>query len=802
MKTHKKKVLLTLSAFVLALAIIFAAFSVFALVYSRKNIDEDYDEMLFEAAKIESVTNYYESANPNFTGKDDYLPKLMSSLSLSGEKKLWYSLSEISPLVVDGFVATEDRGFYSHKGVDIRRTFLAALNSLFHFDSAFGASTITQQVIKNISGDNELSIRRKFTEIMRAMRLEEKHSKDEIMEVYLNIVPMGENLIGIGAASNAYFSKEASELSLSEAATLIGITNAPTRYNPHENGKACLGRRNDVLYAMYDFGIITEEAYKKAIDEPLNVQKRSSNGEQINSWLIETVNEDIIAAFRDKLGMSDNAARMLLYRGGLSVYTTANSKIQNMLELYFEDSSNFPNDIQQGLDYSFVICDSRNNNLLGIVGAVGKKSGNRLLNLALTPRAPGSALKPIALYAPLINQRKITYSTVFDDVPVVFNKNGSQIMEYPKNYPAVYDGLTTVKDALRVSKNTVAVRLYNMLGAENIYATLKNDYGFSTLVRHAYKDNGEIVTDLASSPLALGQLSYGVPLRKLTEAYTVFPSEGRLSNGRSFVAVYDSKGNLILDNARESKQILRPEAARIMNKLLMNVTSGGTASAVTLDSVVDTAGKTGTSGDDKDRLFIGYTPYFTAGIWCGYRDSSKSVGRVSRSHIKIWDEIMTELHYEILEDIPDEQIESFSQKGLIRAEYCMDSGELYTPDCALDPRGCRMEYGYFERGYAPKRICKRHVICYYDALTEGVATHKCPRENLEKIALLRIDDRIFEKDIVVTDAEYVYRDLSDGIKRGDSYDVPYFVNILGEGEYVGRGKRKKQFNSSCFLHDD
>jgi hypothetical protein len=163
---------------------------------------------------------------------------------------------------------------------------------------------------------------------------------------------------------------------------------------------------------------------------------------------------------------------------------------------------------------------------------------------------------------------------------------------------------------------------------------------------------------------------------------------------------------------------------------------------------------------------------------------------------------MTELHLQILRDTPDYKIKSFSSSGLERREFCKDSGGLYTPDCALDPRGERMDIGYFEVGNAPSRLCERHVVCYYDAETEALATHGCPSENIIKIALIRIEDRSFPKEIIVTDAEYVYRDISDSIKRGESFDVPYYINSLSEGEYVGRGKRRKQFNSSCYLHDE
>ena len=340
-----------------------------------------------------------------------------------------------------------------------------------------------------------------------------------------------------------------------------------------------------------------------------------------------------------------------------------------------------------------------------------------------------------------------------------------------------------------------------MLGAENIYRSLKKDFGIEGLVRREIKDDGQIVTDLASAPLALGQLSYGISLRALTESYTVFPNEGKLGNSRSFVAVYDNRGNLLIENNKTEKQIYRKEAAMIMNKLLMNVTENGTARSVTLKNIVDTAGKTGTSGDDKDRLFIGYTPYYTAGIWCGYRDGTGEIGKIAPTHLKIWNDIMLDLHKYSLKGLNGTEIKSFSQDGLRKLPFCKDSGRLFSPQCSYDPRGSRMDYGYFEPSNAPFGSCERHIVCLYDALTEGVATHNCPEEYLKPVSLLVIDDRHFKKEITVTDAEYVYKKMDRDTPLGDSYDVPYFVYLIEDGDHVGRGRRKKQFNSACFLHD-
>lgn len=791
----KRRGYITLLIGLLAIIAVIIATVVFLYVYRKNHVDYSYDEMLFESAVGGNITKYYTDKSGSYT-LAGYEPEEIESCYGSSERKLWYPIEDISDNLKRAFVAAEDRKFYSHRGVDITRTLRAVASYLFHTEKTFGASTITQQVIKNISGDSELTVSRKLSEILRATHIERIYSKDEILEVYLNIVPMGENMVGVGIASEVYFGKEPSALSLAEAATLVGITNAPTKYNPYLHPEDCLNKRNRVLYAMLDFGVISRAEYESATAEPLSISPRAPIDDGINSWFIETVNDDVIADLQSVCGLSEHAARLLVFGGGLKIYTTEDTYIQNTLEEYFENPDNFPTEINAGLNYSIVVLDSKNANLLGIIGQVGKKSANRLLNYATVPRTPGSALKPLAIYAPLIDSGRINWATVFDDVPVSFDSNSN---EFPRNYPAIYDGLTTVKDAVRLSKNTVAVNLYNKLGAELIYNKLYNDFSFHTLVRHAYKSDGSSITDLAPSPLALGQLSYGVSLRRLTEGYTVFPSYGSLSRGRSYIAVYDNKGELLIDNSPTEKAVFSPECAKIMNKLLSEVVKGGTAKTVKLKNMVDVAGKTGTSGDDRDRLFIGFTPYYTAGIWCGYEDGNRAVGSHRKNQLTVWDEVMQKIHAYRLEK--EERAESFSTDGLLYLPYCKDSGRMLSDVCSLDARGERREWGYFSPGNIPVGTCKTHIAVEYDALTSAIAHRGCSEE-IKLVALLDIPWRRFPKEIFVTDAEFVYRKISPDTPLGDGYDMPYFIYTLEDGVFVGRSRNKKQFNSACYLHND
>jgi hypothetical protein len=233
--------------------------------------------------------------------------------------------------------------------------------------------------------------------------------------------------------------------------------------------------------------------------------------------------------------------------------------------------------------------------------------------------------------------------------------------------------------------------------------------------------------------------------------------------------------------------------------MLMTVVEEGTAKSISLKEKVNTAGKTGTSGGNKDKMFLGYTPYYTAGIWCGYDGYDKPIGALSKGHLAIWDEVMTLIHNDIL---LREGRREFSTEGLLYMPYCKDSGKEYSSKCIYDPRGERLEYGYFSEDNLPDGKCDRHVLCYYDSLTKGIADVGCSYEDLTVVSLIAVNDRAFPKEIIITDAEFVYRDIDRYTKRPIDYSLPYFYYTIPEGVHVGRSKGKKQFNSNCYIHSD
>lgn len=793
MRFFKRLIQITVWTLLISLGI-FLAGGTALFVYAYRHVDSAADEALFRAAREGSALRLYTCTEE---GEE---PLFLRQIRVGATHKVWVRLEDVVPALKEGYVAVEDKNFFSHPGVDVLRSAYAAFNSVFHTTSSFGASTLTQQVIKNISGDREVTWRRKLDEILRACRLEQYHSKQEILEVYMNIVPMGENIVGVGAASERYFGKTPQSLTIAEAATLIGISNAPARYNPHTHPQDCLVKRNRVLRTMYSENCMDEAAYRAALEQPLGVLACPRTQQSTLSWFEETVLRDVRADLCAVHGMSESSAAALLRAGGLSIVTTVDPVVQKILEDCFENEENLAPQVKEGLSYAMCVYDSRTGALRGIIGQAGEKCADRLLDHCAVPHTPGSVLKPLALYAPLLEEKRIHAATVLDDVPLSFTKHGDTDVPYPRNYPAVYDGLISVSDALRLSKNTVAARLYEMRGAERIYADLHDTFGFEDMVRRARDGQGRMLTDLALSPLALGQLTYGVSLRRLTEAYTVFPAEGVLRRGRAYTRVQDNRGRILLDAPATQRRVFSVGTARVMNTLLGAVIESGTAKTITLDSLVDTAGKTGTSGNDRDRLFIGYTPYYTAGIWCGYDDGNRSVGACAPTHLRIWDSVMHRIHDEALRGVPEEEIRTFSTEGLVRCLYCRDSGAPLSDACAWDARGERVACSYFTPDNRPSGRCSAHVPVLYDTQSMALAHPGCPRENLCVISLVRSPERAFMRQIFVTDAQYMYRQMQPGESPCTLAQVAYFAATLPPGKYPGVSPTQRQFNCACPVH--
>lgn len=711
------------------------------------------------------------------------------------ENRIFTDINTIPDHVKNAFIAIEDHRFYEHNGVDFYRTGGAILSFISPSAKGYGGSTITQQLVKNLTGDSEVTVKRKITEIKRAIELEKKKTKSEILEMYLNTVYLSQGCYGIETAAEKYFGKKASELTVSEGASLAAIIQYPTRYDPIASPENNERRKNIILARMNELGLLSEDEYRTALAEKteLKITPQKSSGSK-NSWFTDSLIEELIKDLCTQKDMSRKAASALIYGGGLTIYTTMNAKMQEYLENYYLNGGNFPKSTSGEAQSSAVIMD-KSGAVFAIVGGRGEKSSDRIFNLATQMlRSPGSVIKPISVYAPAIDQKLITWATVFDDVPTKITKlsNGNYSL-WPKNNPRIYSGLTTVSQAVKVSTNTVAVNVLEKLGKEKSFAFLRDTVGISTLVEKENKADGGYLSDIAEAPLALGALSHGASLLEMTAAYTMFPSLGICSSPHFYTEVYDKDGKLLLSNDGNERKAINAESAEVMTEMMKNVTSqGGTASCITLGRKTAVAGKTGTSNANTDRWFIGYTPDLVCGVWYGFKDS-RDVGYFkSNPAAQIFDAIMGGV-FEVLPS--SERHTEFPKSGnVVSCLYCKDSGLVPSKSCILDPRGHRIESGYFIKGTEPKEKCATHKevnICSSGGISLGECDEKTSVKSLIKIL------RSFPCQIKITDSQYVCRDLPPFKEPSLENGKAYFESMLSEGEYCGTSGVANPYNRSC-----
>ncbi|NLW74105.1 MAG: hypothetical protein GX057_04310 [Clostridiales bacterium] len=801
---HRFRVIVSLLSIfcILTMAVLLVAGFYFT-IYLSSNYDDSIDVSLFAGAARRGTTKIY---CYDFTDRQMRAGELVE---LVGEKLhspgncIYVSYDAVPDNLKHAFIAIEDKRFWKHSGVDWIRTAKAAVNYFFGTDSTFGGSTITQQVIKNITGRDDVSPQRKIQEIIWALDLETKLDKTEILELYMNIINLSHGCIGVQAAANTYFSKDVSQLSLIECAALAAITNNPYRYDPARFPEKNKERRDIILEQMFQQGYISEEEFSAAYGAELVLDLswyESYDG--VNSWYVDMVVEDVIADLCAEYGYSRDAASFMVYSGGLRIYTAMDPEVQNLLEEYYGNAGNFP-DIpgDNPFESAMIIIDPYTGDILGVAGAVGEKTANRVQNYATMTRRPsGSTIKPLSVYAPALEAGIITSATVYDDVPVSFRNTGGGLAPWPSNSPAVYHGLTNIIRAIQDSVNTVAVRVLTDLGEQSSFDFLVRKAGMSSLVERQTLADGTQITDIGLAALALGQQNFGVTLRELTAAYSMFVNNGVYSPPRSYIKVTDSDGNVLLANDYYNSGVraISKETASIMTLMLKNVVSQGTAKAVTLDKYVETAGKTGTTQDNCDKWFVGYTPYFIGGVWCGHEYPKPLAGVSNTICLEIWDEIMTILHEKYITGGGTPAGFNISPK-VVGVRCCADSGKLMTAACRTDPRGDRGVTCWFVAGEEPDERCDCHITVDYDIVSGGVACPNCPVENLIKVGMIQVE-RSFPVQVYVTDAQYVWRRLPPFIEPALNLNQPFFLNLLGPKEYCGISNTTAQFNRYCPLH--
>lgn len=734
-KSKKSLKILLLTLLGLALLLVFIAIAYYL------SIDTNLDGYLSNLRESSVTRIYYY----DFIDRENRIgvPVELKDEELFIQKSEWISINDMPKNLINAFIAVEDKRFYNHSGVDWLRTSKAILNYVFKFDkSSFGGSTITQQLVKNLTGENETSAKRKLQEIKRALSLEKKLTKEEILEIYLNVVYLSENCYGVNCASQVFFNKDIGELSLLECASLASIVKSPSKYNPYANYDNNRKRSETVLNLMLEQGYISEEEYEDATRDNLVINKNIDNESKtgVYSWYTESLIDDVSDDLAKKLDITKDSARGIIMRGGINIYSLIDPRVQKECEKAYNEYKKYLN-MQNG-EYpqsSCVVLDPKTSDILAIIGSVGEKSGNLILNRAKnTKRPPGSVLKPLSVYSPSIDLNKITFSTVFDDTPIL-QKDGTY---WPKNSPEKYRGLVPISQAVERSLNTVSVKALHELG-------IKNSLNYLDRFKINYTDN-----DKNDSSLALGQLTNGESLLNITNAYCSFANDGIMSLPKTYLYVTDLSGNIILDNSKTEKiQVVSKDTAFIVTKLLENVVTKGTAKMINFRKDISLSGKTGTSSNNEDKWFIGYTPYYTCGVWTGY-DIPKPIYSKLNPSCLIFNSIMNNVHKDAI------SADFICPNTVIEQEFCVDSGQLSSEICNKDLRGNRTEIGYFKLGSEPLDYCNRHIEVVVDKDTEYIPNKKLPFWRRKRIALIDYERENFNN-ISVLDEEFLLKNRKE-----------------------------------------
>lgn len=604
------------------------------------------------------------------------------------EDRVWVDLDDMSPYLKEAFIALEDTRFMKHHGVDWIRTFGVIIKPK---NIGQGGSTITQQLIKNITNNKEVTIVRKYREILMALNLEENYDKDVILEAYLNTLYLGSGCYGVKTASEKYFGKDVSELDAAECACLAVITKAPTKYNPLLNPEENLKRRNHCLKLMYDDGkgCLNEEEYNAATTENLIFTNspdyvpsdkikdtKTANEEEkvINSFYVDYVIQAVRDDLMEKYGYSKQQATNQIYYGGLKIYTAVDLDVQATLEDVYVNRKSFPDMVSKKdgskVQSAMTIMDYKGR-IVAMVGQAGAKTQNRGLNRAANSyRQPGSTIKPLATYAPAIDMNIYNYSSMIKDYAIAVN--GSL---WPHNVDKSLGSgnNVTVKYAIQKSLNTVPARIINYdVGIDNSFNFLRDNFHLSRL------DEKE---DRTLSPLATGALTNGTTTVEMAAAYATFGNGGLYYKPYAYYKVTNSSGSeIVLSNENPASQrAISEETSDIMCELLQTVDTSyyGTASNVRKFQIM---AKTGTTSSDKDRWFCAGTPYYVAAVWVGF-DSPETLNASVNPGGKIFFRVFDDIH----KGLDAKQFPKSS--GTVEKSFCSRTGKLASSNCGSTQKG-------------------------------------------------------------------------------------------------------------------
>ncbi len=644
------------------------------------------------------------------------------------ENRIWVDYEDISPNIINAFVAKEDKRFWDHKGVDWRRTVYALVLDVVGSDDGArqGGSTITQQLIKNITDDDEQTWERKLREIFRALDLEEKYNKEQILESYLNRIGFGGMNYGIGAAADYYFGKTADQLDIAEAAIIAGIVKNPDKYNPYASLEKSKEQQLWVLEEMYSQGYISTAEYeaakveqvkfKKTVygdaygyidprsiaeeeteeeeepEEQYEAYKWNGDYEVSQTWYTDAAINQVVADYAELKGITTTSARNEIYNGGYKIYTNVDMEMQATIEEKFKDptliQTKYDKDTEEEdlLQGAMVIMDYTGT-VLALAGGVGDKPGDNCFNRAtMAKRSPGSTIKPIGPYSTALQENAIYYSMLLPDIGIVKLDNGNL---WPSNYSGYGLGnLVPIWYGVQESLNTIAVRTTREITPQVVYNQLTQNLGLSTLVE----------ADIDLAPVSLGALTEGVKLIELTAAYQIFGNGGIYYEPMLYSRVVDSRGNVILEQDFYGTQAIDSDTAWIVNRMMRKVVLryGNTAYQAQLDNI-EVVGKTGTSNSGYDLLFAGCTPNYVAIAWVG-NDYNKDVNLIpnKKAVARAWHDVMI--------DIEDKTIVSqfTPDPSTVERRYCTETGLLASADCQ------NTEIGYYRASNIPQYCSGNH----------------------------------------------------------------------------------------------
>jgi len=617
------KVIGTLLLIVLTTGLLFAC--IFAY-YVKTNLSQELDVSLEEMSLNLASTIYY----TDDSGTAQTLAALHGT-----ENRVWVEYANIPQNMEHAAVAIEDQRFYKHHGVDWYRTVAAFGNMFLSMKSDFGGSTITQQLIKNVTQQNDITVQRKILEIFRALKLEKMYSKSKIMEWYLNVIYLGEGCNGVGTAAKTYFDKDVMDLDLAECASIIAITNNPSKYDPYISRKNNKVRQELILDQMYKQGYISQEDYKNAVAEQLTFKRGEDEQvtQTVNSYYTEAVIADVTKDLMEQKGINKSTAQNLIYNGGLQIYSCLDKKAQDIVDSVYTNTKNFPSSKSpngESVQSAIVLLDPSTGEIKALYGGIGTKTENLIFNRATDAKRPaGSSIKPLSTYGPGVDQGLITPTTLVSDSQNI-KLNGTTW--FPKNDDLSYRGTVTIQQALVSSLNTVSAQILDKLTPQVSYKYLTDRLGFTSLVQ----------ADCDYAPLALGQFTKGVTVREMAQGFDALANNGVFTYSRTYTKVLDSKGNVLLDNPAQTDVAFKENTAWTMDQMLEAAATYGTGSESYFGAMAH-AGKTGTTSDNTDRWFVGFTPYYCAAVWTGY-DTPAHMYVSGNPAAQIWKKVMQPLH--------------------------------------------------------------------------------------------------------------------------------------------------------------